>query len=302
MRALVTGATGFVGQQLLKRLERPIVLSRSAERARKTLSEFLIEVHQWDAEHDTPPLDALRYADVIFHLAGDPVAEGRWTAEKRVHLRESRVSGTRHLVEAIAHLPPEERPRTLISASAVGYYGNRGDDVLEESASAGEGFLAEICVAWEQEAMKAAELGLRVAMPRIGIVLGPKGGALAKMLPPFKLWAGSPLGNGKQWMPWIHLDDLVSLLLFLAEQPALSGPFNATAPNPVTNREFTRVMAQSLGVPAILPGVPGFALHLMLGDFAEVLLASQRAVPSRAMEAGFAFEYPKLTDALRDIL
>ncbi|HTN78011.1 MAG TPA: DUF1731 domain-containing protein, partial [Pirellulaceae bacterium] len=163
-------------------------------------------------------------------------------------------------------------------------------------------FLAEICVAWERAALQAEALGVRVVLVRIGLVLGPQGGALAKMVPPFKLWAGSVLGSGQQWMPWIHLDDLVALLLFAAENPAVRGPLNGVAPNPVTNREFTRVLGETLDVLTVLPAVPAWALNLLLGEFSKVLLASQRAVPSAAEHAGFSFRYPYLTAALREIL
>lgn len=304
MRPLVTGATGFVGQRLLARLERPVVLSRNAAGARKKLSERLFDAYDWDPEHHEPPLAAFQQVDTIFHLAGDPVADKRWTPEKKIRLRESRVAGTEHLVDALARLPPQARPKTLISASAIGYYGSRGDEILDEQSAAAstDDFLGEICIAWEREAAKAADLGVRVVMVRIGLVLGPAGGPLEKIVPPFKFWAGSCLGDGRQWMSWIHLDDLVDLLLFAAETPTLRGPVNGVAPNPVTNREFTRVLAEALGVPTLLPGVPAFALDVLVGEFGKVLLASQRIVPKAAEHAGFHFRFPHLSGALRDIL
>ncbi len=302
MRSLVTGATGFVGSRLMQRLERPVVLSRSAPKAKAKLSERLFDAYDWDAEHALPPLAAFKNVETIFHLAGEPVSEGRWTDAKKVALRESRVAGTRHLVEALGQLPAERRPKTLVSASAVGYYGSRGDEVLTEVAEPQDSYLAEICVAWENEAWRASELGMRVVMIRVGIVLGPGGGALAKMLPPFKLWVGSPLGNGRQWMPWIHLDDLVEMFLFAAETDTFYGPANGSAPNPVTNREFTHTLGKVLGVPTILPAVPGFALRAVLGEFGDMLLTSQRALPQAAEQAGFKFQYPTLEEALVDIV
>lgn len=302
MRTLVTGATGFVGRRLLERLERPVVLSRSAQRAKAALPDRLFDAYDWDATEALPPAAAFAGVDTIFHLAGEPIAEGRWTAEKKVRMRESRVAGTRHLVDALAQLPAAERPRVLVSASAVGYYGDRGDELLTEASPPADTYLGEICVAWEREALRARELGLRVVMLRIGIVLGRGGGALAQMVPAFKSWAGSRLGSGQQWVPWIHLDDLVALLLFSAEQSELAGPVNATASNPVTNAEFTRLLAKNLGTPTLLPPVPGFALKAMFGEFGQVLLASQRAIPQAAQAAGFTFQYPQLDFALSDLL
>lgn len=262
----------------------------------------MFDAYDWDAQKTVAPPQAFEGVDTIYHLAGEPIAEGRWTAEKKVKLRESRVAGTRHLVDALARLSPADRPQVLVSASAVGYYGDRGDELLTESASPDQGFLGEICIEWERQAARAMELGIRVVMLRIGIVLGQGGGALAQMVPAFKSWAGSRLGSGKQWVPWIHREDLVDLLLFAAEQPGLSGPVNAVAPNPVTNVEFTRLLAETLGTPTLLPPVPAFALKAMFGEFGAVLLASQRVVPQVASKAGFRFTFPELAPALRDIL
>jgi len=300
MRALVTGATGFVGKRLLSRLERPVVLSRDAAKAEQALEKYDVRAFAWDPQNEQPPAAAFEGIDTVFHLAGEPVAEGRWTAAKKVRLRESRVAGTRNLVAALGKL--SVKPKVLVSASAVGFYGSRGDEVLTETASPQTDFLAEICSAWEHESHAAKELGIRVVNPRIGIVLGEKGGALAKMLPPFYLGLGSPLGNGRQYMPWIHIDDLVELLLFAATNDRLSGPVNATAPTPVTNREFTKALGHALHRPTFFPPVPGFMLNLMLGEFAKVLLTSQRAVPRAALDAGFQFKYSELEPALKNVL
>ena len=241
MRALVTGATGFVGQRLLERLVRPVVLSRDPDRAMQTLSRFKITAVGWDPSAGEPPPRAFDGVDAVFHLAGESVAAGRWTKARKQGICDSRLFGTKHLVDALAKL--DRRPGVLVSASAVGYYGSRGDEVLTETSPSGDDFLAEVCVAWEKAAFEAERTGIRVVTSRTGVVLG-RGGALAKMLPPFKLGLGGRLGNGRQWMPWIHLDDLVGLLLFAAEQEAIRGPMNAVGPTPVTNRDFTRSLAR----------------------------------------------------------
>jgi uncharacterized protein (TIGR01777 family) len=301
MRALITGATGFVGKRLLHRLDEPaVVLSRNAAKAEKTLSAFKVKAFNWDAENQPAPAEAFDNVDVVFHLAGEPVAEGRWTKEKKRRLRESRVEGTRNLVQTLTQLP--KKPRVLISASAVGFYGDRGDEVLTEDAAGREDFLGEICLAWERESLMARHAGIRVVNPRIGIVLGEKGGALGKMLLPFKMGVGSPLGSGKQYMPWIHIDDLVSLMMFAAERDSVSGPLNGTAPHPVTNYEFTKTLGKVLGRPTFMPSPPTFMLKLLIGEFANVLLQSQNAVPKRSLDAGFHFQYPELEPALREIL
>jgi hypothetical protein len=294
MRALVTGATGFVGRALLREIAEPVILSRDPFRAKRQLGRDL-EVHGWDPMLQPPPAEAFQQVVAVFHLAGEPVAAGRWTAERMRQIRESRVLGTLRLVEAMARL--DERPRVLVSASAVGYYGDRGDHELDESASPGNDFLAEVCQAWEETAGRAREAGIRVVCLRIGVVLGPGGGALAKMLPPFRLGLGGRLASGRQWMPWIHLDDVVGLFRHAAMHSEIDGPMNAVSPQPATNREFTRTLARVLRRPAILP-VPGPMLRLVLGGFADVLLCSQRVLPKRAIETGYTFRYPQLEDAL----
>jgi len=296
MRALVTGATGFIGTHLVRRLERPVVLSRNPEKAKRILGD--VEAFRWDPVAGPPDPAAFTGVDAVFHLAGDPIASGRWTEARKKTMRESRILGTRHLVEGIARAA--RRPAVLVSSSAVGYYGDRADELLEESAAPASDYLAALCAGWEREAMKAADLGLRVVTPRTGVVLGD-GGALAKMLPPFRMGAGGRLGSGGQWMAWIHIDDLVSLILHAATTASLRGPVNAVAPNPVTNAEFTRTLAEVLHRPAILP-VPAFALRLLFGEMAGVLLGSQRAVPRAATKAGFTFSHADLPGALRNIL
>jgi uncharacterized protein (TIGR01777 family) len=299
MKAVMTGATGLIGRQLIDRLPQPTILTRDAARARQSLGAKIADAVAWDTSRP-PPASVLEGVDAVFHLAGEPVAEGRWTAAKKARIRDSRVLGTQRLVEAIRQCA--HPPKVLVSASAVGYYGSRGDEVLEETSPPGHDFLAEVCREWEQQARAAEDVGVRVVSIRIGIVLARQGGALPRMLTPFRWGLGSPLGNGRQYMPWIHLDDLVSLFCFAAQRPELRGPVNGVAPHPVTNREFTRTLARVLRRPAWLPPVPAFVLRLMLGEFAQVLLASQRVHPAAALAAGFTFQFPELEAALRNLL
>jgi uncharacterized protein (TIGR01777 family) len=299
MKALVTGATGFVGPRLLRLLDSPVVVSRSPERARRTVGNLAGPIFRWDPMREPLPAEALEGVDVIYHLAGESVAEGRWTAAQKARIRESRVIGTRHIVQGIKQV--DRKPSVLVSASAVGYYGNRGDEELTESAAPADDFLAEVCVAWEREAMAAEQLGVRTVTARTGIVLGAGGGALAKMLTPFKLGAGGPLGNGKQWMPWVHVADLARLYVHAADTPSINGPMNAVAPNPVRNSEFTKALGRQLHRPAFMPA-PYLGLRLLFGEFAQVLFASQRVIPRVALETGFVFQYPDIASALREIL
>ena len=296
MRALVTGATGFIGQRLLASLERPVILSRRPEVAKRTVGNA--EVFAWEPESGPPPIASLDGVDIVFNFAGESVAGGRWTAQRKERIRSSRIVGTRNLVDGIES--QKKRPRVLVSASAVGYYGSRGDEVLQESAAPGSDFLAEVCQAWEAEAQRAAQFGVRVVTPRIGLVLGRGGGALARILIPFRLGLGGRLGSGRHWMPWIHLDDLVGIFLHAAKS-GISGPMNAVGPSPVTNREFTRALAAALHRPAVFP-IPAFALRVMFGELASVLLASQRVVPHVAVSAGYRFRYTSLDDVLGEIL
>jgi uncharacterized protein len=297
MNLTVTGASGFLGTRLLDRLLRDGHSLHILGRKRKQGLPAAVKFSSWDAIHAEAPLESLAGADAVIHLAGEPVAQ-RWNADVKRRIRESRSTGTRHLVRAIGKL--SRRPRVLISASASGYYGDRGEEVLTESSPAGHDFLAEICKEWEREARTAEIFGVRVAIVRIGLVLGKDGGALKQMLTPFRLGVGGRLGSGRQWMPWIHIDDLIEMFVFALDR-TVSGPLNGAAPQPVRNAQFTAALARTIHRPAIFP-VPRFALKLMFGEMAEIVFASQRMFPKVAEAAGFQFKFVALEAALADLL
>jgi uncharacterized protein (TIGR01777 family) len=313
MRILITGATGFVGAPLCRALidggHEVVVLSRSPEIARERMAA-LHGAYPWDPMAGPPPAEAFDGVDAVVHLAGEPVT-GRWTAAKKAAIRDTRIVGTRNLVAAMKALP--ERPGSLVSASAIGFYGDRGDAPLTESALPGDDFLAETCRAWEAEAQAAESFGVRAVSLRIGIVIGAGGGALEAMLPPFRLGLGGPLGSGRQWWSWIHRDDLVAMIQRAAgvattteagpETTAtpMRGVYNATAPNPVRQREFARVLGAVLRRPAFLPA-PAPILKLVLGGFSIELLSSKQVLPQRMQDAGFQPQYPELEAALRAAL
>lgn len=292
---LLTGGTGFVGQALAKALaargDRVVVTSRDPDRARRTVPEASTVVARADAA-------ALRGVSAVVNLAGEPVA-GRWSASKKRAIEESRVNGTRAIVRAIAELDPAERPRTLVSASAIGYYGDRGEEILEETSRAGDDFLAGVCLGWEGAALEARTSGVRVVTPRIGLVMGD-GGALTAMRPLFAMGFGGPLGSGQQWWAWIHLDDMVGLLLLALDRDDVEGAINATAPEPVRQIDHARALGRAMHRPAFVPA-PSFALRTVLGDFSVELLASRRVVPTRALSLGFAFRHPRVDEALADV-
>ncbi|MAQ14351.1 MAG: TIGR01777 family protein [Sandaracinus sp.] len=290
----ITGATGLVGTALRRHLENAgwtvRVLSRSAKGS---------EVIRWDPQTGELDRERLEGVDAVVHLAGENVA-GLWTEGKRKRIRESRVKGTTLLAEALSGL--EHPPDVLVSASAVGYYGDRGQDALDESAAPGDGFLSEVCVAWEASASPAAAAGIRVVHPRIGIVLAEDGGALQAMKTPFKLGLGGRIGSGQQLMAWVHLEDLVRMLTFAIENPAVSGVFNAVAPEPVSNAVFTETLGDVLSRPTFIP-VPGKLAKLAMGQAAdEMLLASTGAVPEALEGYGFEWKHPELKPALADVL
>ena len=297
MKIVISGASGLIGRRLLKNLSAAghsiHVLSRHAG----TNLPPGVKLSTWDPVKNQPPEESLRDAAAVIHLAGEPVAQ-RWTARTRQLIRESRVMGTRNLVQAIEKLPG--KPEALICASAIGYYGSRGDEVLTETSAPASSYLAEVCQAWETEAQAAEALGVRVVRVRIGLVLDARGGALKRMLPPFRMGVGGKLGSGKQWMSWIHLEDLAAIFQFALDHP-VRGAFNGVAPYPLSNSEFTRALGQAVHRPAIFP-VPAFALKALFGEMSEILLASQRVAPAAVEAAGFRFRFPQLDAALRDLL
>jgi uncharacterized protein len=281
MNVAITGASGFVGRHLTARLEAEGHSTRAI------------------SLRSAPMPGALAGCDAVVNLAGENIAQ-RWTEAAKRRIRESRVRGTQALVAAMRANPPN----MLISASACGYYGSRGDERLIEESQPGKDFLSQVCIEWEREAQRASDMGVGVVILRLGMVLGTGGGALARMVVPFKLGLGGRIGTGRQWMSWIHMDDLCELILFILRRSTLvagQGVLNATSPNPATNADFTRELARALHRPAALP-VPALALKLLFGDMAQVLLASQRAMPEMALRNGFPFRYPEIGAALRDCL
>jgi uncharacterized protein (TIGR01777 family) len=300
VKVVVSGATGSIGSALVKELvargDEVIALSRDASAAREALG---VEAAGWaDPQSQPAPANALSGADAVVHLLGEPVAQ-RWSQSAKREIRNSRMLGTRNLVAALRELPEGERPGTLVSQSATGLYGPRGDEPVDESTEAGNDFLAEVTEAWEAEARGAEELGLRVVTTRTGVVLSASGGALEKMLPPFKLGVGGPVAGGRQYVPWVHMDDVVGAFAFALDTPAASGPLNVTAPEPVTNGELSKALGRVLHRPAFAP-VPGLALRLLYGDMASIILGGVRAVPRRLLDLGYDFRRPGLEDALRE--
>ncbi len=303
MRIVLTGATGFVGQPLARHLvargHELVALSRDLHGATAKLPTRCRCV-AWEPTSGRLDANAIAGADAIIHLAGEGVGDKPWTADRKQEILSSRTDTSRTLVSTIRDLAPARRPKALISASAIGFYGDRGQEVLDEQSAPGEGFLAEVCKAWEHETRAAADLGLRAAVIRIGIVLGKDGGALAKMLPPFQLGVGGRLGDGSHWMSWIHIDDLVALFAQAVESTTWPSVVNGVAPNPLTNADFTKALGAALRRPTLIP-VPRFALNLALGEMSSLLFASQRVLPTAAQGAGFTFQYPTIDGALAQI-
>ncbi len=302
MRIAVTGATGLIGKCLCPRLQREgkelVLFARNTRSAQSSFPGA--RVLEWDAVAGPPPVGSLDGVDAVVHLLGEGIAEGRWSASRKEAIHQSRIEGTKNLVEGLGQT--SRPPGLLVSGSAVGFYGSRGDEELDESSEPGGGFLGDVCQAWEEQARAAEALGIRTVLLRTGIVLSPQGGALAKMLTPFKMFVGGALGSGKQWMSWIHIDDEVGLIRHILDSDQLQGAVNATAPGPVTNSQFSKTLGRVLGRPSIL-AVPGLALKLLMGEMAqELLLNGQRVLPRRALSSGYLFKFPELEGALRDLL
>lgn len=297
MNYLLTGATGFIGRRLIQYLLDSGNEVNYIGQHRSNTLDGRAAFHSWNRE-DEPSLNSVPRLDAVINLAGEPVAQ-RWNEKVKQAIYSSRVDGTRKLVSAMEKL--RHKPSVLVSASAVGIYGDRGDEILTEESAPGNDFLAHVCLGWEREALRARESGIRVVLLRIAIVLGRNGGALKQMLIPFRLGLGGPLGTGKQWMPWIQWDDLVRLFVFAAEHEEVHGALNASAPQPVINTQFTKALAQAVHRPAGMP-VPKFALRMALGQVADFTLASQRVIPEATQRAGFRFEHSQIEEALRSVV
>jgi hypothetical protein len=299
MRVAVTGATGTIGStlvgELLRRGDEVVALSRDPARAREKLGEDVSAV-AWEKPAAEPaPAHALSGCDAVVNLIGEPVDQ-RWSDEAKERIRNSRVFATRYLVAGLREADP--RPRVLVSQSAAGFYGAHGDETVDETAPAADDFLAKVTQDWEGEARAAEDLGLRVALMRTGVVLSESGGALGKMMTPFKLGVGGPVAGGGQYIPWIHMDDVVGAFMCALEDDRLRGPINVTAPEPATNKELSKALGRALRRPAIAP-LPGFAMKLMYGEMSSIVTTGARVVPARLAELGYRFRRPDLDDALR---
>jgi uncharacterized protein len=299
MKILITGATGLIGQKLARRLmdegHSVVALSRSKERGTK----LGLETFEWQPERESPPAEALDGVEIVVHLAGEHIAAERWNETQKKRILDSRVRSTKNLVAGMEAM--KVRPKAFICASATGFYGDGGERILTENSTAGNDFLSKVCVEWEAAASGAEALGIRVARIRIGIVMALESGALQQMMPVFKLGIGGSLGDGKQWFPWVHVDDTVGIFHHAITNNAVHGAVNAAAPNPVTNAEFTSTLAAALHRPAFF-FVPEFALNLALGEMGAMLVASYRVAPQAALASGYQFKYPVLESALSDLL
>ncbi len=302
MKIVLAGATGFIGRALVRRLleegHTVTILSRRANAFREYPSKDL-KVEAWDGQTAGAWVSVLEGADAIVNLAGESIAGGRWTPARKKALRDSRLNSTRALVAAIAKA--SQKPKSLVNASAVGYYGDVPNGDVTENSLKGRGFLPDLCDEWEAEAKKAEASGLRVVLLRLGVVLEREGGALEKFLTPFSLFIGGPLGSGRQFFPWVHRGDVVGAILYTLQNAELSGAFNVASPGILTMRQFCSALGRAMGRPSWAP-VPGFVLKVMLGEMSEMLLGGQRAIPARLEKAGYKFRYPEAESALRQIL
>ncbi len=302
MRLGITGATGLIGSALCNALDpnhyQIVVLSRTPEKARLQFPSA--QCIGWDATTPLTPEPALEGLDAMVHLAGESIASGRWNSRRKETIRESRVAGTRNLVNLLGQL--KDPPEVLVSGSAIGFYGPRGDEPLGEDEPPAEDFLGQVCRHWENEARRATESGIRVVLMRTGLVLSNRGGALPQMLPPFKMFVGGPLASGRQWMSWIHIRDQIGAIQHVLSNREIKGPVNFTAPGPVTNQEFSKTLAGVLKRPAMFR-VPGFVLRLLLAEMAEALLLSgQRVLPRTLQQSGYGFHFPELRVAFEGLL
>lgn len=302
MKVAIAGATGFVGSRLVERLhsegKRVLILTRNVVSAQKLFLQAAFPNVEIVAYTQDSWQSKISGCDAVVNLAGEPIGEGRWTPQRKQEIMNSRKLGTQKIVEAIANANP--KPNVLVNASAIGYYGTSETATFNETSLAGKDFLAQVCQAWESEAQKVTNVNVRLVILRLGIVLGD-GGALGKMITPFKLFAGGPLGSGQQWFSWIHIDDLVNLILQALSQPEMQGVYNATAPTPVQMKQLSETIGQVINRPSWLP-VPAFAIETLLGDGAIVVLEGQKVLPTRTLETGFKYQYSNLQPALEDIL
>lgn len=296
MRVTVTGASGLIGSGLLRALRERGDEATALSRDPRGRPGF----DAWDPLAEPAPVASLAGRDAVVHLAGENLAQ-RWSASAKRAIRDSRIAGTEQLVRGLRACPPDERPRVLVSASAIGYYGPHGDEPIDEEAPPGTGFLARLCVAWEAQAQAAERLGMRVVTLRTGVVLDARGGALGKMLPPFKVGIGGPVAGGRQYISWVHVQDLLGIVLAAISDERWTGPVNATAPEPATNRELSKTLGRVLRRPAVLP-VPELALRLLYGEMAEIVTTGARVLPAKALVLGYEFRHPRLEDALRSAL
>lgn len=292
MKIVLTGASGMIGRPLVEKLMAQrhdlVVLGRNQPKSNP------VRFYRWDSEKDAVPLEAVEGAGAIIHLAGEPVSQ-RWNDEVKRKIRDSRVNGTRAIVEAIAKAT--HKPSVLISGSAIGYYGDRGGETLDEHSAPGTGLIPQVTVDWEREALEAERYGVRTCLLRTGIVLHHSGGALKSMIPPFKMFVGGPIGDGKQWMSWIHRDDLIEMILWAMHNDSVHGAINGVAPQPCTGKEFASALGEALSRPAIFP-VPAFVIRLLFGEMSQIMLSSQKILPRVPQEQGFHFRYPDLSGAM----
>jgi uncharacterized protein (TIGR01777 family) len=306
MRVFVTGATGLVGRRIVRRLhtrgDQIVILTRRASHAGQLFGNH-VAVVEGDPMRPGDWMKALDDCDAVIHLAGENVFARRWNTDFKKQLRDSRILSTQHVVEALRRRPlrADGQAKVLVNASAIGYYGPRDEEELTEDSAPGSDFLAQLCIEWEQAARAAESAGVRVAWVRVGVVLDKEGGALAKLLTPFRLFAGGPVASGRQWMSWIHYADLVSLFLLAIDNAQARGALNGTAPNPVPNREFSKALGRALHRPSFV-WTPALALRVALGEVATLVATGQRVLPKRALELGYSFQYPRLNGALAQIL